>query len=278
VGRYAQAGIAPISHTRDTAGPMADSMADVALLDRVIAGGGRIEAAGLKGVRLGLVAAMMVNLDDDTKAATSAALDKLKAAGVTVVDVEMPKLAELNGQVGFPVALYEAYDDMVAFLKRGPKISIEDLAKQISSPDVKGTYDGLVIPRKLPGPNNTVVDAKPAYEAAIKTARPALQQLYRDTFANNHLDAIVFPTVPKVAIDSNPDSSSLANFVLYIQNTDPGSNAGVPGVQIPIALGATSKLPVGLELDGPAGSDRRLLAIGLSLEKLFGPIPPPAKL
>jgi indoleacetamide hydrolase len=167
---------------------------------------------------------------------------------------------------------------MVAFLKRGPKISIEDLAKGISSPDVKGTYDGLVIPRKLPGPNNTVVDAKPAYEAAIKTARPALQQLYRDTFANNHLDAIVFPTVPKVAIDSNPDSSSLANFVLYIQNTDPGSNAGVPGIQIPIALGATSKLPVGLELDGPAGSDRRLLAIGLSLEKLFGPIPPPAKL
>jgi indoleacetamide hydrolase len=278
VGRYAQAGIAPISHTRDTAGPMAGSIADVALLDRVIAGGGRIEAAGLKGVRLGLVAAMMENLDDDTKAATSAALDKLKGAGVTVVDVEMPKLAELNGQVGFPVALYEAYDDMVAFLKRGPKISIEDLAKEISSPDVKGTYDGLVIPRKLPGPNNTVVDAKPAYEAAIKTARPALQQLYRDTFANNHLDAIVFPTVPKVAIDSNPDSSSLANFVLYIQNTDPGSNAGVPGVQIPIALGARSKLPVGLELDGPAGSDRRLLAIGLSLEKLFGPIPPPAKL
>jgi Asp-tRNA(Asn)/Glu-tRNA(Gln) amidotransferase A subunit family amidase len=278
VGRYPQAGIAPISHTRDTAGPMAGSMADVALLDRVIAGGGRIEAAGLKGVRLGLVAAMMANLDDDTKAATSAALDKLKAAGVAVVDVEMPKLAELNGQVGFPVALYEAYDDMVAFLKRGPKISIEDLAKQISSPDVKGTYDGLVIPRKLPGPNNTVVDAKPAYEAAIKTARPALQQLYRATFANNHLDAIVFPTVPKVAIDSNPDSSSLGNFVLYIQNTDPGSNAGVPGVQIPIALGATSKLPVGLELDGPAGSDRRLLAIGLSLEKLFGPIPPPAKL
>jgi Asp-tRNA(Asn)/Glu-tRNA(Gln) amidotransferase A subunit family amidase len=276
VGRYKQAGIAPISHTRDTAGPMADSMADVVLLDRVISGGGRIEPADLKGVRLGLVAATMANQDDDTKAAIAAALDKLKAAGVTVVDVDMPKLMELNGQVGFPVALYEAYDDMVAYLKRGPKISIDELAKGISSPDVKGTYDGLVIPRKLPGPNNSVVDAKPAYEAAIKTARPALQQLYRDTFANNHLDAIVFPTVPKVAIDSNPDASSVANFVLYIQNTDPGSNAGVPGVQIPVALGATSKLPVGMELDGPAGSDRRLLSIGLALEKLFGRIPPPA--
>jgi mandelamide amidase len=277
VGRYPQAGIAPISHTRDTAGPMADSMADVALLDRVIAGGGRIEAAGLKDVRLGLAASMLANLDDDTKTAFNATLDKLKAAGVTIVDVDMPKLAELNGQVGFPVAMYEAYDDMVAFLKRGPKISIDDLAKEISSPDVKGTYNGLVIPRKLPGPNNTVVDSKPAYDAAIKTARPALQQLYRDTFAKNHLDALVFPTVPKVAADANPDSSSVANFVLYIQNTDPGSNAGVPGIQIPIALGATSKLPVGMELDGPSGSDRHLLSIGLWLEKLLGRIPPPPK-
>jgi hypothetical protein len=43
--------------------------------------------------------------------------------------------------------MYEAYDDMVAFLKRGPKISIDDLAKQISSPDVEGTYDGLVCQR-----------------------------------------------------------------------------------------------------------------------------------
>ena len=278
VGRYSRTGVAPISHTRDTPGPMAGSMADVALLDRIIAGGGPIEAAGLKGVRLGVVASMMANLDDDTKAAFTATLDKLKAAGVTVVDVDMPRLGELNGQVGFPVALYEAYDDMVAYLKRGPKISIEELAKGISSPDVKGTYDGLVIPRKLPGPNNTLVDAKPAYDAAIKTARPALQQLYRDTFVKNHLDAIVFPTVPKVAVAANPDSSSLANFGLYIQNTDPGSDAGVPGIQIPIALGATSKLPVGMELDGPSGSDRRLLSIGLALEKLLGRIPPPAKL
>lgn len=278
VGRYPQAGIAPISHTRDTAGAMAGSIADVVLLDRIVTDQSPIEAADLKGVRLGVVAATMANLDRDTAAAIAAAHEKLKAAGVTIVDVEMPDLMELNGQVGFPVALYEAYDDMVAYLKRGAKISIEELARDIASPDVKGTYEGLVIPRKLPGPDNTVVDAKPAYEAAIKTARPALQRLYRDTFANNRLDAIVFPTVPKVAIASNPDSSDLSNFVVYIQNTDPGSNAGIPGLQIPIALGATSGLPVGMELDGPAGSDRRLLSIGLALEELFGRMPPPAKL
>jgi Asp-tRNA(Asn)/Glu-tRNA(Gln) amidotransferase A subunit family amidase len=277
VGRYPQSGIAPISHTRDTAGPMASAVADVALLDRIIAGGGTIAPANLKEVRIGVEKTMLANLDGDTEAAFRAGLDRLKSAGVTVVDVEMPKLGELNGQVGFPLALYEAYDDMVAYLKHtGTGVTIEELAKQISSPDVKGTYDGLVIPRKLPGPDKTTVDAKPAYDAAMATARPALQALYRDTFAKNKLDAIAFPTTPKVAIASNPDSSSLANFLLFIQNTDPGSNAGVPGIQVPLALGASSKLPVGLELDGPSGSDRRLLAIGIALDKLFGRLPPPS--
>ena len=276
MGRYPQAGIAPISHTRDTAGPMGASMADVALIDRVIAGGGKLKPADLNKVRLGIVASMLANLDADTKAATEAAIVKMKSAGVTVIDVEMPKLAALNAAVGFPVALFEAYDDMVAYLKQsGTGISITDLAKDIASPDVKGTYDNLVIPQKLPGPDNTLVDAKPAYAAAMKISRPALQKLYKDTFAKHKLDAIVFPTVPKVAIASDPDASNLANFGLFIQNTDPAGNAGVPGLQIPVALGASSKLPVGIELDGPAGSDRRLIAIGLALEQVFGRLPAP---
>ena len=167
---------------------------------------------------------------------------------------------------------------MIAYLKHtGTGLSIEALAKEISSPDVKGTYDGLVIPRKLPGPDDTLIDAKPIYDAAIEIARPALQALYSDTFSGNKLDAIAFPTTPRVAIASNADSSSLENFALFIQNTDPSSNAGIPGVQIPVALGGTSQLPIGLELDGPAGSDRRLLAIGMALETLFGRLPPPRR-
>jgi Asp-tRNA(Asn)/Glu-tRNA(Gln) amidotransferase A subunit family amidase len=276
VGRYPQAGIAPISHTRDTAGPMAATMADVALLDRVIAGGDAVRPADLRQVRLGLVKSMLANLDGDTQAAFQAALARLKAQDVTVVDVEMPQLAELNGQTGFPVALYEAYDDMVAYLKHtGTGVTIEAMVAQIASPDVKGTYEGLVLPRKLPAPDGSFVDAKPLYDHAINVARPALQALYAENFANGRLDAIVFPTTPRVAIASNPESSGLENFALFIQNTDPGSNAGIPGIQIPIALGETSKLPIGLELDGPAGSDERLLAIGMALDAVFGRLPAP---
>ncbi|RQH06734.1 indoleacetamide hydrolase [Bradyrhizobium sp. RP6] len=278
VGRYPQEGIAPISHTRDTAGPMAATMADVALLDRVIAGGDPVLPADLKLVRVGIAKAMLTNLDDDTEAAFHRAVAQMKARGIVVVEIEMPQLAELDGQVSFPVALYEAYDDLVAYLAHtGTGLSIEALAQEISSADVKATYEDLVIPRKLPGPDDTFIDAKPIYDAAVKIARPALQALYDNTFSGNKLDAIAFPTTPRITIPSNPDSSSLENFALFIQNTDLGSNAGIPGIQIPIALGASSRLPIGLELDGPAGSDHRLLAIGMALDNVFGRLPPPRR-
>src|SRR6516225_2945416 len=61
VGRYPQGGIAPISHTRDTTGSMASTMADVAILDRAIAGGDAIAPVALKEVRIGLVNSMLAN-------------------------------------------------------------------------------------------------------------------------------------------------------------------------------------------------------------------------
>jgi Asp-tRNA(Asn)/Glu-tRNA(Gln) amidotransferase A subunit family amidase len=275
MGRYSQQGIAPISHTRDTAGPMAQSMADVALLDRVIAGGEPLKPAELKRVRLGVVPAMQANMDDDTRAAMDAAFAKLRAAGATLVEVDMPKLMELNGAIGFPLALYEAHDDMAAYLaKYRTGIDVAQLTAGIASPDVKGTFEAFVIPRKLPAPGGTV-DAKPVYDHAMRVARPALQKLYRDTFARERLDALVFPTVPRVALAATPEASSPENFGALIQNTDPGSNAGVPGVQLPAGLGAASGLPVGLELDGPAGSDRKLLAVGMAVEQVLGRLPAP---
>ena len=60
----------------------------------------------------------------------------------------------------------------------------------------------------------------------------------------------------------------------YGGNTIPASSALLPGLSIPIGLSAGG-LPVGLELDGLPGSDRQLLAIGLALETLFPPLPPP---
>jgi len=275
VGRYSQDGVTPISHTRDTAGPMARTVADVALLDAVITGGTPPAPASLAGVRLGVYRPhFFADLDADTKAVTEAALGKLAAAGATIVDVDMPDLARLNGLVSFPVALYEAYDDLRAYLAaHATGLTVEQVARLVASRDVKGTYEALVVPRKLPGQGGPV-DAAPAYQAAIREHRPALQAHYADTFAKHRLDALIFPTTPRVAVVQGPEASSLETFLLFIRNTDPGSNAGIPGLSIPAGLGP-SGLPVGIEIDGPAGSDARLLAIGMAIEQVLGPTPAP---
>lgn len=278
IGRYSQDGVTPIAHSRDTVGPMAQTVADVALLDAVITGGPVAAPAALGGVKLGVYRAYFwKDLDPDTRTVMEAALDKLRRAGATIVEVDMPELQRTNDAASFPVALYEAYDDLAAYLaKYQPGMSVEQVAAQIASKDVKGTYDGLVLPRKLPAPNG-VVDAAPAYAAAMRSARPALLQVFADTFARHGIDALIGPTTPAVAVTQGPSASSLETFLLFIRNTDPGSNAGIPGLTVPAGLGPTTGLPVGLSLDGPRGSDERLLAIGMAIETVLGRTPPPAR-
>jgi Asp-tRNA(Asn)/Glu-tRNA(Gln) amidotransferase A subunit family amidase len=90
----------------------------------------------------------------------------------------------------------------------------------------------------------------------------------------------VFPTTRLPARPIGQDATVELNgqlvptFRVYIHNTHPGGNAGIPGLGIPAGLTSDS-LPVGLELDGPAGNDRTLLAIGLAVEEVLGPLPAP---
>lgn len=277
IGRYLQGGCLPISHTRDTTGPMALSMADVALLDAIITNTECVEAVpDLSAVRLGIPKEFLVNLDDDTRLVFDATIRQLKSAGVHIEQVSMPDIIQLDAGIGVPLAVWEAFDNVKAYLSdHKVGVSIEDIASQIASPDVRLIYESMVMPRKLPHPGGELVDGGPIYEQALHQLRPQLQALYADTFAQNRLDALIFPTVPIVAMPAEAEASSLETFALVIQNTGPGSDAGVPGVQLPAGLGSSTGLPVGLALDGPVNSDHKLLSIALALEKILGPLPAP---
>jgi mandelamide amidase len=255
---------------------MARTVEDLVLLDSVITGDtDAVRAASLKGLRLGVYRAhFFKGLDVETEKLTLEALDKLKAAGAQIVEVDMPGLAELNAKVSFPVALYEANADLAKYLGRySIPLDVKGVAAQIRSPDVRGVFDGMIVP----GAPKAMPEG--AYKAALAT-RPQLRRLYADTFAKNRIAALVFPTTPLPAAPIGDDETTLLNgqkvptFFTFIQNTDPGSNAGIPGLSIPMAR-TQAGLPLGLELDGPVGSDRKLLAIGLALENLFGRLPPP---
>jgi indoleacetamide hydrolase len=278
INRYSQVGVTPISHTRDTVGPMARSVSDLLLLDSVMTRDWRnTPTVAPRKIRLGVVQEMFQNIDTETLQLVNLALDKLRRAGVEIVELQASGFLDLDNQSGFPIALFEATRDIATYLSSyDTGITLSQLAAQIASPDVKFVFDTFVVP----GAPNAIPQF--VYDDALNVVRPTLQKLYADTFDNNELDAIVFPTTPLPASPIiGSDSTVILNgvqvptFQTYIRNTDPGSIAGVPGIALPVAL-TDGGLPVGLEIDGPAGSDRHLLAVALALEKILGHLPAPA--
>lgn len=62
---------------------------------------------------------------------------------------------------------------------------------------------------------------------------------------------------------------------LAVRNMEPAAFAGLPSLNIPIGLTQDEGLPVGLLIDGPAGEDRRILAIGKAIEQITPEVPAP---
>ncbi|MEM5437708.1 indoleacetamide hydrolase [Paraburkholderia diazotrophica] len=267
--------VVPISHTRDTVGPMARTVADVALLDGVITGDTSLPDVQLSALRIGLPSPLWADLERATEDAARAALKKLEAVGVTFVPVHMPELLHLNDQTGGPVAIHEAFDDVRAYLvaNDAPVKTVAEIAAHIASPDVRHVYD-VVMARAL----------AQQYHDAMTIWRPQLQQHYADTFAAGRLDALLFPTTRLVAVPLDEVNGSsvvsidgapaIDEMTAYLRNTDPASNAGIPGLSLPAGL-TRDGLPVGIEIDGPLGHDRRLLAIGIAFEAVLGAVPAP---
>jgi len=276
VGRYDGAGITPISHTRDTPGPIANSMEDIVLLDAVLANDPTpLAVLPPKNVRLGLASYFWTDLEPQVRDVTYAALQKLREAGMQLVEIDMPDLPAANAAVGMPLCLYEQKPDLTAYLQRyNVGVSFEEVVAQISSPDVKAIFDGLIVPGVLPTPDGQVLALQPLYERVIAEQRDELINVYRRAFQAHNLDGLLFPTLPILPMAATPEASSFESFSRLARNVDPGSNAGLPGLSVPAGL-SVEGLPVGLEIDGLPGADRKVLEIGVMIEGVLGRIAPP---
>ncbi|MDS9469268.1 amidase family protein [Paracoccus sp. MBLB3053] len=271
LGRYPAEGLVPISRTRDTAGALAASVADIELIDRVITGAAEIQPAALKGLKLGLGAEFLAGLDEDVQAVWNGVIARLEAEGVEFVTLDVAEIFALNHAVSFPVCFGEAGDHLRDYLAAHvPGKTIEDVVAAMVSPDVRATYESFILPGMMPTPDGGLTETAPIYRHAIEVARPALIEAYRKLFAESGVAAVIFPTTPQVAAKQAPEASAPEVFGAYIRNADPSSNAGIPGLSVAAGLGPVTGLPVGIELDGPEGSDRDLLAIGMAIESLLG--------
>ena len=102
--RWPQDGIVPISHTRDTAAPIARCVADCALLDGIVTGGPTsLTPINLEGLRLGVPRGhFWDDLDAEVGSDPRRRMARLAAAGVVLVEGDMADVAALDAAAGFP--------------------------------------------------------------------------------------------------------------------------------------------------------------------------------
>lgn len=269
-GRYDSTAVTPISSTRDTVGLLATSVADVILLDSVVSEEASTppDAVAADGLRIGVPRAWFFdNMDSESRIVIEEALQKLRDAGATLIDADVENISDLIARTSFPIALYEVVRELPAYLDEyGTGVTYEQLVEQIASPDVRGVFGTL-------GNGGPIDDD--AYAAAL-LARDLMKETFAAYFATNNLDAILFPMtlLPARPITGSDETVELngervATFPTYIHNTDHATIAGLPSISLPAGMTA-SGLPVGLAIEGPAGSDSRLLSIALAVEAILG--------
>jgi amidase len=277
VGLVSRAGIVPISHTQDTAGPMARTVTDAALLLGAMAGtdvrdpatagarvapdyGAALRRDGARGKRLGVLRPSWMGLA--VKASFEAAVDSLKRLGAVLVDVELPKSAAEVDDPELTLLLYELKKGMAEYLgARGHPVhhTLEDLVRfNAAHAREELTVFGQDLFEKAVATGG--LDA-PEYTRALAACRRISREEGIDALLAAHaLDALVAPTGGPAWLTDfvNGDPSSGSGYGL-------AAIAGYPSITVP--CGATYGLPLGVCLMAGAWSEPTLLAIAFAYEQ-----------
>ncbi len=281
VGLVSRSGIIPISHTQDTAGPMARTVRDAALLLNALAGHDPADSAsrqrqvvdytkslvedGLQGARLG-IARFAMGVHEKVDEVMEAAFEVLKKQGATLIDLE-ELIPENFGDAEFEVLLYELKDGLNAyFASLGSKAPVRSLDELIDfnkkNKDKAMPYFGQEIfemaQKKGDLSEKAYLDAlaKCKNITGTKGIDQALQQ-YR-------LNAIIAPS------DALPWSIDLLNGDHYLMggraSYSPAAVAGYPNITVP--AGFVHELPVGLSFFGGAYSEAALIRLAYGFEQV----------
>ena len=281
LGLISRAGIVPIAHSQDTAGPMARTVRDAAILLTALAGpdvrdNATAEAAakaqkdytqfldpnGLRGARIG-VARKYFGFNDAVDALMNSLIDQMKSAGAVIVD---PADLESHGKFDdteLLVLLYELKADLNAYLATRSGGQVRSLADVIAfnekNKQAEMPYFGqdLFLKAQEKGP---LTDKE--YVAALAANRKLSREQGIDGVMDKfHLDALVAPTgAPAWVTDlANGDHAGGGS-------SNAAAVAGYPNINVP--AGFVFAMPVGISFFGRAWSEPTLLKIAYGFEQL----------
>ncbi|HEY8833119.1 MAG TPA: amidase [Gemmatimonadaceae bacterium] len=282
LGLVSRAGIIPIAHSQDTAGPMTRTVRDAAILLGVLTGvdardpatsssGARgqtdytqfLDPNGLRGARIGVARTKFFGYSDVTDKIVNDAIDAMKANGAVIVDPANIETAGKFDDAEFDVLLYEFKADLNNYLASlGPRAPVKSLQDIIA-------YNDAHKDQEMPFFGQEIM-----IQAQAKG--PLTEKKYLDTLASNlkmsrtdgidatmdkyKLDAIVAPTgSPAWPTDLiNGDHFTGAS-------STPAAVAGYPNINVPAGL--SHGLPVGISFFGRAYSEPTLIKIAYAYEQ-----------
>ena len=291
LGLVSRAGIIPIAHSQDTAGPMARTVADAAVLLGVLAGvderdpataAGAGKAAadytrfldpnGLKGARIGVAREKFFGYSAPTDRLVEAAIEVMRGLGAEIVDpADVPHLGDYD-DAEFTVLLYEFKADLNAYLAGlGPGAPVHTLADLIAWNDQNQTrempYFGqeifLLAEKKGPLTDDAYV------EALARCRRLSRSEGLDAVFEQHKLDAVLAPT------GSPPWTTDLVNGDHFLgASSTPAAVSGYPSITVP--AGYVFGLPVGVSLIGRPFAEPTLIKLAYAYEQASKVRRPPA--
>lgn len=288
VGLVSRRGIIPISHSQDTAGPMARTVKDAAILLGVLAGSDPADTAtaeadskkqqdytqfldpnGLKGARIG-VARKYFGFSDAVDKLMNDVIAEMKSAGAEIVD---PADLESHGKFDdseLTVLMYELKADLNAYLAGRPDARVKTLADVIAFNEKnKGKempYFGqdMFLKAEAKGP----LTDKEYVDALAANHKLAREQGIDGVMDKNHLDALIAPTGGPAWL------TDLANGDHFTGgSSNAAAVAGYPNINVPAGL--VFGLPVGISFFGRPWSEPTLIKIAYGFEQLTKARTPP---
>ncbi|MGD9913485.1 MAG: amidase [Rhizobiaceae bacterium] len=285
-GLISRNGMSPLVVFQDTAGPMARTVKDAALLLDSMIGYDptdeytiaalianqktsyvdAMDADSMKGARIGVVRNAF-GANDNPEAApvnavTEAALAKLKAAGAVLVDVEIPDLMDHI----LATSLYGSHSrhDINKFLASRPTMPVKSLEDVKAQGKFDPSLDLLL--EIFDGPSKPEDD--PEYFQKL-AARDRFQRLVVNIIGKHELDAMVFPCVQVVPPTKDEVRAGKHRVLEYPTNTLIAAQTWLPSICMPAGF-TDADIPVGIELVVLPYREPELFRLGAGFEKVVG--------
>jgi amidase len=272
-GSVSQRGIVPLAHSQDTAGPLARTVADAALLLAVLSERGvAIPAPGatgdVAGLRVGVVRDYHgAGADAAVEATFAQALRWLGQAGVVLVDPVQAALPAAAEAAELEILLAEFRDELDRYLARvenGPRTLAELIEFNAANAATVMPHFGQEL---LLAARDGAGIAGSAYAEALRTAASARNALAGLLLARD-LDALIAPTGSRAwRIDYRSGDE------FRVSSSSIAAVTGYPSVTVPVAL--AGELPLGVSLIAKPGDETSLLTLASAVERERGPFPEP---